>query len=60
MTAEPPLLAVAVQVTVAALVVPDAVAVPLVGAPGVPTVIAAEAADEAPVPLAFLAATVKV
>ena len=58
--AEPPLLAGSAQVMVAEVAAVVATAVTPVGAPGVPTVIELDGADEAPVPLAFLAATVKV
>ena len=57
--AAPPLEAGAVQVTVAEAL--PAVAVPMVGAPGVVAgVTALEAADWAPVPTLLMAATVKV
>ena len=59
MTAEPPLLAGGVKVTVACAL--PAVAVPIVGAPGsVAGVTLLEAADAGPVPTAFVAVTVKV
>ena len=57
--AEPPLLAGAVNVTVACAL--PAVAVPIVGAPGtVAGVTLFEAAEAGPVPSAFVAVTVKV
>jgi hypothetical protein len=57
--AEPPLLAGAVNATAASALPP--VAVPMVGAPGtVAGVTLFEAADAAPVPSAFVAATVNV
>ena len=56
MIAEPPLLAGAVKVTVADAL--PAVAVPIVGAPGtVAGVTLLEAADDGPVPIAFVALT---
>ena len=59
MTVEPPLLAGAVQDTVDWVL--DAVGAGDPGrAPGVPTVIELEGADGGPVPLVFLAVTVKV
>ena len=57
--AAPPLLAGAVQVTVAEAL--PKVAVPMVGAPGtVAGVTALDWAEAAPVPMALIAATVKV
>ncbi len=56
----PPLLAGTAQLMVADVAEVVATAVPMVGAPGVPRVIELDDADEAPVPLVFLAATVKV
>jgi len=58
--AEPPLMAGAAQVIVAEVAAAVATAFGEVGAPGVPTLIELEAADTAPLPLAFLAVTVNV
>ena len=59
MTAEPPLLAGAVQDTVDWVLTPF-VPETAVGAPGVPTSIALDAVDGLPVPLVFFASTANV